>query len=71
MRLRQIGRNRDGFLRIASGFWIRGRALAGEIANNSPRFGTLCISQGIIRVELDRLIEVSDGFAIIFERYGA
>ena len=32
-----------------------------------PRFGTLCVSQSIIGIELDRLIEVSDSFAIVLD----
>jgi hypothetical protein len=66
-RLGQRGRNRDGFLRITQRFWIRGRPLASEISHERPCFGTLCISQCITRVELDRLIVVTDGLAKIFD----
>src|SRR6266446_6757176 len=41
--------------------------LADEISNKSPRFGSFCVSQSIIRIESDRLIEVTDSFAIILE----
>src|SRR5215471_938640 len=41
--------------------------LAGEVANKSPSFGTFCVGQSIIRIELDCLIEVTNSFAIIFE----
>src|SRR2546423_2179505 len=41
--------------------------LAGKVSNKSPRFGTFCVSQSIIRVEPDRLIEVTDSFAIVVE----
>ena len=67
MRLRQRGRNRDGFLRITARFRVRGWALAGEVPNHRPRFGTLCVSQGIIRVDIDCPIEVSNGFAIVLD----
>src|SRR5439155_4275610 len=41
--------------------------LAGEVPNKGPCFGTLCVSQGVIGIEPDRLIEVADSFAIVLE----
>jgi hypothetical protein len=41
--------------------------LTGEISNKTPGFGTLGVSQGIIGIEPDRLIEVTDSFAIVLE----
>src|SRR5215471_15383065 len=41
--------------------------LASQVSNKSPRFGPFCISQSIIRIEPDRLIKVTDGFAIILQ----
>ena len=67
MRFCQRGRDRDGFLSIAPRFGICCRALAGKVTNNSPRLGTLCVSQGIIRIELDCTIEISNGFTIILD----
>src|SRR4030095_9486538 len=63
----QSRRDRNGLLGIASRFWIDGRALAGEIANKNPRFGTFCVSQSITGVEPDRFIEVIHSFAIVLE----
>ena len=67
MRLGQGRRDRDGLLRIAPCFRPRGRVLAGEIPNHSPRFGTLGVSQSIIRIELNRLIKVTDSLAKVVE----
>ena len=44
-----------------------GLALAAKIPDQRPRFGTFCVSQGIIGIEPDRLIEVTHGFAVVFE----
>src|SRR6266850_1474549 len=41
--------------------------LAGQVSDIRPRFGSFCVSQSIIRIEPDRLIEVTDSFAIILE----
>src|SRR6266481_6540060 len=41
--------------------------LACEVSNKTPGFGTLGVSQGIIGIEPDRLIEVTDSFAIVLE----
>src|SRR5262245_1535325 len=67
MRFCQRRRDRDGFLSIAPRLRVCSWALAGKITNNGPRFRTLCVSQGIIRIELDCTIEVSNGFAIILD----
>src|ERR1700680_2130059 len=67
MRLCQRRRDSDSFLRVVARFWPLGLAVAAEISNQSERFGTLCVSQSIIRVEPNRLIEVADSSAIIFE----
>ena len=67
MRLGQCGRNRHRLLRILAPFRPCGFALAAKISDQCPRFGTLCICQRIIRIQPDRLIEVSNRFAMIFE----
>src|ERR1700730_18370774 len=67
MRLGQRRRDRVYSLRVVEVFWALGLAVAAEISNQSERFGTLCVSQSIIRVEPSRLIEVADSSAIIFE----
>src|SRR3954454_15588358 len=41
--------------------------LAGQVSDIGPRFGSFCVSQSIIRIEPDRLIEVTDSFAMILE----
>ena len=41
--------------------------LAGQVSNERPRFGPFRVSQSIIRIEPDRLIEVTDCFAIVLE----
>src|SRR6266498_4308409 len=41
--------------------------LTGKVSDKTPGFGTLGVSQGIIGIELDRLIEVTDSFAIVLE----
>src|SRR5262249_31591999 len=67
MRLGQCRRDRNGLLRIASRFWVRGRALASDIPQDSPSFGAFGVSQGISRVELDRLIVVTNSLAKVFD----
>src|SRR5262245_32657872 len=67
MRFCRRGRNRHGSLSIASRLWVRRRALAGNVTNKSPRFGTLCVNQSIVRIELNCTIEESDGFTVIID----
>ena len=66
MRFCQRRRNHYSLFGIASRVWKRCRALAGKVANNSPNFGTLRVSQSVIRIQLDRLIKVIDSFAVVF-----
>ena len=67
MRLRQRWCDGHRLLRILTRFRPGGFALAAEISDQRPRFGTLGISQGIIGIQPDCLIEVSYRFAKVFE----
>src|ERR1700756_4881446 len=68
MRLRDIRTNRDGFLRVLT----RGRSAllplpGAQIGDECPGFGTLGIGQSVVRINSNRLIEKTDGRAIVFE----
>ena len=68
MRLGQRRRDCHGLFRILACLRPCGLLLlTAKIPDLRPRFGTLCIGQGIIRIQPDRLVEVTNSLAIVFE----
>ena len=41
--------------------------LTAQIADQRPRFGTLGIGEGVIRIKPDRLVEMNNSLAIVLE----
>src|ERR1043166_1168390 len=67
MGLGQRRRDPDRFFGIAPRLWPQKFAFTGTVSDQSPRFGTLRVSHGVIGIEPDRFIIVANSFAIILE----
>jgi len=66
VRLSQVRRDRDCLFRIAPRFGPRALIFA-EISNQSQCFASLRVSKGVIRIEANRFIEVTNRFPKVLE----